>query len=707
MVRRVTNSAKLSGRASARPAAPKLKKTAFGVGSSSSNPHRKLDDAKVNGGSARTSSKIRILNMYKGGKAIRNKKGQIVGGEYMMKTRAGGKEIDATTGRVAPDRRWFGNTRTVSATELDKFREEMRVKAADPYSVILRRKKLPMGLLVEANKSVLDGGRSQLLEVESFEDTFNGKRTRKRPKLETTTLDGLVVAAEKKSGKYGDGAGDRDLAEATVDANDSFRAGRKHDMFMKGQSKRIWSELYKVIDCSDVVLQVLDARNIPGTRCRHLEVYLKKHAAHKHLVLIVNKCDLVPTWVTKQWVTRLSQTVPTLAFHASMGSPFGKGALITLLRQYAKLHADKKAISVGIVGYPNVGKSSIINTLRAKKVCKTAPVPGETKIWQYVSLMKRISLVDCPGIVYDTGDNETETVLKGVVRAERLPDPDSFIPAILERSKPEHISRTYGIPTGWKDAEDFMTQIARRNGRLLPGGEPDFHAVAVNVINDWQRGKLPFFVPPPAAGDVLFGEGKNGLGETSLGAADMLNESMPAISAASSSEAAGEDASDAFIAAMQEASKESINGKGDQGSSSDKDNDDKDNDDEDDENNEKDNDDNALESDEIEEEAPQERGTFGPSEMPEGFNASVTNPDEANEDSDVDEETLQQSKPTKAAGVLDGVESAGSDAEEAADHPEPTPRNVTKQSIRVRAVSKRVKRKRMKIEAAGVDWDDL
>ena len=194
------------------------------------------------------------------------------------------------------------------------------------------------------------------------------KRTRKRPKLETTTLDGLVVAAEKKSGKYGDGAGDRDLAEATVDANDSFRAGRKHDMFMKGQSKRIWSELYKVIDCSDVVLQVLDARNIPGTRCRHLEVYLKKHAAHKHLVLIVNKCDLVPTWVTKQWVTRLSQTVPTLAFHASMGSPFGKGALITLLRQYAKLHADKKAISVGIVGYPNVGKSSIINTLRKEGV---------------------------------------------------------------------------------------------------------------------------------------------------------------------------------------------------------------------------------------------------------------------------------------------------------------------------------------------------
>ena len=169
---------------------------------------------------------------------------------------------------MAPDRRWFGNTRTVSATELDRFREEMRVKAADPYSVILRRKKLPMGLLVEAGKgAALDGGKAQLLEVESFEDTFNGKRRRKRPKLEAATLDGLVAKADEKGGVYGDGSGD-----AARQEEDSFREGRKHDMFSKGQSKRIWSELYKVIDCSDVVLQVLDARNIPGTRCRHLEV---------------------------------------------------------------------------------------------------------------------------------------------------------------------------------------------------------------------------------------------------------------------------------------------------------------------------------------------------------------------------------------------------------------------------------------------------
>lgn len=72
-------------------------------------------------------------------------------------------------------------------------------------------------------------------------------------------------------------------------------------------------------------------------------------------------------------------------------------------------------ISVGFVGYPNVGKSSVVNTLRKKKVCKAAPLAGETKYWQYVTLMKKIFLIDCPGVVYPQGDTETQIILKGVV----------------------------------------------------------------------------------------------------------------------------------------------------------------------------------------------------------------------------------------------------------------------------------------------------
>ena len=72
--------------------------------------------------------------------------------------------------------------------------------------------------------------------------------------------------------------------------------------------------------------------------------------------------------MTAAWLKHLSKEAPTVAFHASITNPFGKGALINLLRQFAKLHSDKKQISVGFIGYPNVGKSSIINTLKKKKV---------------------------------------------------------------------------------------------------------------------------------------------------------------------------------------------------------------------------------------------------------------------------------------------------------------------------------------------------
>ena len=76
----------------------------------------------------------------------------------------------------------------------------------------------------------------------------------------------------------------------------------------------------------------------------------------------------VPAWVTKRWLQHLSKDYPTLAFHASITNPFGKGSLLSLLRQLARLRSDRKYISVGFVGYPNVGKSSVINTLRTKKV---------------------------------------------------------------------------------------------------------------------------------------------------------------------------------------------------------------------------------------------------------------------------------------------------------------------------------------------------
>ena len=198
-------------------------------------------------------------------------------------------------------------------------------------------------------------------------------------------------------------------------------------------------------------------------------------------------------------------SAPTIAFHASINNSFGKGSLIQLLRQFSVLHSDKKQISVGFIGYPNVGKSSIINTLKKKKVCTVAPIPGETKVWQYITLMRRIYLIDCPGVVpVSARDSDTDTVLKGVVRVENLATPAEHIAVLLERVRPEYIERTYGLEHkegGWHGEEGaaiLLSGIAKKSGKLLKGGEPDQEAAAKMVLNDWIRGKIPFFVPPPS-----------------------------------------------------------------------------------------------------------------------------------------------------------------------------------------------------------------
>ena len=192
----------------------------------------------------------------------------------------------------------------------------------------------------------------------------------------------------------------------------------------------------------------------------------------------------------------LSKDYPTLAFHASITNSFGKGSLIQLLRQFSSLHSDRKQISVGFIGYPNTGKSSIINTLRKKKVCTVAPIPGETKVWQYITLMKRIYLIDCPGVVPPSNnDSEQDILLRGVVRVENVEHPEQYIAAVLNKIKPQHIERTYDV-RGYNSPTEFLELLARKGGRLLRGGEADVDGVAKMVLNDFLRGKIPWYTPP-------------------------------------------------------------------------------------------------------------------------------------------------------------------------------------------------------------------
>lgn len=195
----------------------------------------------------------------------------------------------------------------------------MAQKANDPYQVLLKQNKLPMSLLTDPTSK--QHAAKIHVETEPFAQTFGPKAQRKRPKLAVSTLEDLVGECEQKDKKYEETLEMKLLLSGKSSEQTAEEVGNgwiqeaKEPIFTKGTSKRIWNELYKVlfhhlfknfvsiltymkvIDSSDVVIHVLDARDPLGTRCRSVEKYIREEAPHKHLIFVLNKCDLVPTSV--------------------------------------------------------------------------------------------------------------------------------------------------------------------------------------------------------------------------------------------------------------------------------------------------------------------------------------------------------------------------------------------------------------------------
>lgn len=233
--------------------------------------------------------------MYKEGKPQRNRKGEIT-------KAASYQSRELPNARVEPNRKWFGNTRVISQEALSQFREAVAEKASDPYQVLLKTNKLPMSLIQDgSNTNGLKQHQAKIaVEAAPFSDTFGPKAQRKRVKLNVGSIEDLAGESVKMHDSYLEKLEQNKLLTGRTgeeDENDDATTAAREPVFSKGQSKRIWNELYKVIDSSDVVIHVLDARDPEGTRCRSIEKYIQEEAPHKHLVFIVNKCDLVPTGV--------------------------------------------------------------------------------------------------------------------------------------------------------------------------------------------------------------------------------------------------------------------------------------------------------------------------------------------------------------------------------------------------------------------------
>ena len=154
----------------------------------------------------------------------------------------------------------------------------------------------------------------------------------------------------------------------------------------------------------------------------------------------------------------------------------GVDSLMNILKNYARIAGDdkkaKQLITVGVVGFPNVGKSSLINSLKRCKAAATGNTPGVTKSMQEIQLDKNIVLIDSPGVVLTTTEQTDSLVLRSAIRVEDLHDPMRPVEALVNRIDAEQLLKFYRIGA-FKSVDQFLGQVARKRGFLQSGGVPN------------------------------------------------------------------------------------------------------------------------------------------------------------------------------------------------------------------------------------------
>jgi large subunit GTPase 1 len=345
----------------------------------------------------------------------------------------------------------------------------------------------------------------------------------------------------------------------------------------------VWRQLWRVIERSDLVVQIVDARNPLLFRSDDLEKYVKEVDIHKRNLLLVNKADMMTKKQRQAWAdyftekginykffsahlakeqndarmegdgdgdgadldVDMSQTATANNLHmkeaeeinvqdqdeeeadwssgedvhsnASSSSLSYRTRILTVdeleslfLENTLTYPSEHTAIktTIGLVGYPNVGKSSTINALIGAKKVSVSSTPGKTKHFQTIHLSDRVILCDCPGLVFPNfATTKAELVCNGVLPIDQLREFTGPVGLVVQRIPQSFLEAVYGIKihtrpseeggTGVPTASELLRAYARARGFATTGqGQPDESRAARYILKDYVKGKLLFCHPP-------------------------------------------------------------------------------------------------------------------------------------------------------------------------------------------------------------------
>lgn len=308
----------------------------------------------------------------------------------------------------------------------------------------------------------------------------------------------------------------------------------------------VWRQLWRVVERSDLVVQIVDARNPLLFRSPDLANYVLEVNPAKRNLLLVNKADLLTKKQRAAWAEYFkSQNIRYTFFSA-----FEANQLLEKLENGEEIVPNSKeqedideatrilkieeleelfmkeapepltpsrdptkppVLQIGLVGYPNVGKSSTINALIGSKKVSVSSTPGKTKHFQTIHLSPEVLLCDCPGLVFPNfAYTNGELVCSGVLPIDQLREVTGPTQLVAQRIPKYYLEAVYGIAIPIKSVEDggtgvptsgeLLTAYARARGYMTQGfGNADQPRAARYILKDYVNGRLPYVHPPPKA----------------------------------------------------------------------------------------------------------------------------------------------------------------------------------------------------------------
>ncbi|KAI4165709.1 MAG: hypothetical protein LQ342_000651 [Letrouitia transgressa] len=349
----------------------------------------------------------------------------------------------------------------------------------------------------------------------------------------------------------------------------------------------VWRQLWRVVERSDLVVQIVDARNPLLFRSEDLEKYVKEVNPEKNNLLLVNKADMMTFSQRVAWADYLEDAgINYRFFSASLAKASNEAMSINeedpvnppngqhtnneervseevdehtqyirrnnsqiqqkgeyqsvsvkkpnqdpnddyririltvdelealFLENAPRIEAEEsdhpRKTQIGLVGYPNVGKSSTINALVGAKKVSVSSTPGKTKHFQTIHLSVNVILCDCPGLVFPNfTTTKAELVCNGILPIDQLREFTGPAGLVARRIPQSFFESLYGVRvhtrpleeggTGIPTAEEILTAYAIARGFAKTGqGQPDESRAARHVLKDYVSGKLLFCHPPPS-----------------------------------------------------------------------------------------------------------------------------------------------------------------------------------------------------------------